>query len=208
MKSQAIDGRTARAERRRENRRAAILDAALRVFGEKGYHQTHVSDIIAEAGIARGTFYLYFESKSAIFLELLDGLLIELRGTIVGVETEPGAPPMQDQLQDIVGSIIRTIVDNRLLSRIIIREAVGIDAEVDQRLRDFYQKLTLYIRLSLKTGQQMGLVRELDVGVAAVCILGGVKQFMEQYVMDDGADVDVDRIAFAVLDFNLRGLLA
>ncbi len=41
------------------------------MFAAKGYHGTRISDIIDAAGIARGTFYLYFESKSAIFLELI-----------------------------------------------------------------------------------------------------------------------------------------
>ena len=67
-----IDARTKRAEAMRESRRAHILHTALEVFATNGYHQTRVSDIIEAAGIARGTFYLYFESKSAIFLELLE----------------------------------------------------------------------------------------------------------------------------------------
>ena len=89
MNSEAQDGRTIRATSLRENRRAAILKASLKVFGRNGYHNTHVSDIIEAAGIARGTFYLYFESKNAIFLELLDQMLAEVRSNIVGVDTGP-----------------------------------------------------------------------------------------------------------------------
>src|SRR5690606_25495730 len=59
----APDGRAARAERRRAERREAILSAAKTVFRDKGYHQASVHDIIDEAQIARGTFYLYFSSK-------------------------------------------------------------------------------------------------------------------------------------------------
>ena len=72
-----LDGRILRANARREHRRALILDSAVETFSTKGYHQTRVADIIKSAGIARGTFYLYFESKNAIFLELLEGLLDE-----------------------------------------------------------------------------------------------------------------------------------
>jgi len=43
--------------------------------------------------------------------------------------------------------------------------------------------------------------------VAAMCILGTIKQFVEQLVMMDVQEVDVDRMALSVLDFNLRGLL-
>jgi len=173
-----VDGRTLRAEARRENRRSEILSAALRTFGDKGFHQTTVADIIDAAGIARGTFYLYFEGKSAIFLELLDGLLA-----------------------------LHTIADNRLLSTIIIREAVGLGEEVDLRLRLFYQKLLRYIRLALDEGRRVGLLRAVDTEVAAICVLGSVKQLMEQYVMAEDDEFDVDRAAVGVLDYSLHGLL-
>jgi AcrR family transcriptional regulator len=202
-----VDGRTLRAEARRENRRSAILEAALRTFGEKGFHQTTVADIIQAAGIARGTFYLYFEGKSAIFLELLDGLLAELRGSIVGVDRKEGAPPLGVQLDAIVHRVLRTVADNRLLSTIIIREAVGLGDEVDMRLRLFYQKLLRYIRLALEEGRRVGLLRPIDTEVAAICVLGSVKQLMEQYVMAEDDEFDVDRAALGVLDYNLHGLL-
>lgn len=202
-----VDGRKLRAEARRENRRSAILRAALRTFGDKGFHQTTVADIIDAAGIARGTFYLYFEGKSAVFLELLDGLLAELRGSIVGVDREEGAPPLGVQLDTIVHRVLHTVADNRLLSTIIIREAVGLGDEVDRRLRLFYQKLLRYIRLALDEGRRVGLLRAMDTEVAAICVLGSVKQLMEQYVMAEDDEFDVDRAAVGVLDYSLHGLL-
>ena len=72
------DGRSTRANRKKRvaSRRRQILDAARTgVCRKAAITTTHVSDVIEAAGIARGTFYLYFESKSAIFLELLEELL-------------------------------------------------------------------------------------------------------------------------------------
>ena len=91
-----LDGRVLRANARREHRRALILRAAVETFSARGYHRTRIADIIKSAGIARGTFYLYFDSKNAIFLELLDTLLDEFLSGIEGVETGPGAPPVYD----------------------------------------------------------------------------------------------------------------
>src|SRR5690606_21533671 len=102
---------------------------------------TRVADIIKEAGIARGTFYLYFEGKSAIFLELLDQMLDQMRSTIVGVDTGEDALPMETQLVGTVRNILATVVQNHLLTTIIVREAVGLDAEVDRRLKAFYSEL-------------------------------------------------------------------
>ncbi len=47
-------------------RRNQILDAAAKVFAEKGFHPTTIKDIAAEAGIAHGTIYNYFENKTAL----------------------------------------------------------------------------------------------------------------------------------------------
>lgn len=52
--------------------RDRLLTAAVEVFAAKGYTATRVSDIVGQAGVAQGTFYLYFRSKQAIFEELLD----------------------------------------------------------------------------------------------------------------------------------------
>ena len=54
-------------ERQREERRSQILDAALVVFSQKGYHATNVSDVAAQAGVSQGTIYWYFESKDELF---------------------------------------------------------------------------------------------------------------------------------------------
>ncbi len=203
------DGRAERANKKRELRRREILDVARGVFAEKGYHHTHVADIIEAAGIARGTFYLYFESKSAIFLELLEQLLSEVRTSIVGVDTSDTAPPVQEQLVDRIQRILHLVVENHALTTILMREAVGLDAEVDAKMREFYQSLHFYVRDALERGKRMGLLRDLDTEVAAFCVLGTIKQLMEQLVMSEDGHLaaDVDRVALGVLDFNLRGLI-
>ena len=156
MSRLSTDGRSKRGERKRQSRRVEILRAAKAVFARNGYHQTRVSDIIASAQIARGTFYLYFDSKNAIFLELLDELLDELRSSILGVKRGPDAPPVERQLQRTVQKLMQSMVENRQLTTIIIREAVGLDADVDLRLRAFYGELLAYIQESLEEGEQKG----------------------------------------------------
>ena len=81
------DGRVSRAQRLREQRRQQILDAARRLFAERGYHATSIHDIIRTADIARGTFYLYFESKRAIFVELLDEFFHTLAGAVRRIDS-------------------------------------------------------------------------------------------------------------------------
>jgi len=62
-------------QRRKEARPEEILDAALDLFTEKGFSSTRMVDIAKQAGISKGTLYLYFESKEIIFKELLSTMV-------------------------------------------------------------------------------------------------------------------------------------
>jgi AcrR family transcriptional regulator len=72
MNVKKTDGRSRRAVQKRQARRSDILNAAVHLFSNRGFHATSISDLIEEAGISRGTFYLYFDSKEALFLDLMD----------------------------------------------------------------------------------------------------------------------------------------
>ena len=72
----------------KEERREQLLTAALRVFGRHGYHGTRVETIITAAGVARGTFYLYFEDKRALFAALMDGWHSVVLGMFDDVEAK------------------------------------------------------------------------------------------------------------------------
>jgi AcrR family transcriptional regulator len=58
-------------QRRPEERPTEILDAALLVFGERGYAGTRLEDVARQAGVSKGTVYLYFESKEALFAAMV-----------------------------------------------------------------------------------------------------------------------------------------
>jgi AcrR family transcriptional regulator len=202
-----VDGRVSRAEKQRKLRRAAVLDAARTVFSQKGYHATSIDDLIEAAGIARGTFYLYFESKRAIFDELLEQLFATIASTVHRIDVGPGAPPPVEQMNATVDLVFRTLVENRETARLLLREAVGIDAEFDQKLYDFYGRIESLIVRAVTTGIEMGLCRQLDPRVVARCILGAAKEVVsDAFVQNDPEKVDVQRLGRELIAFTLKGL--
>lgn len=195
-----------RETRGRPSRRAEFLLAARKTFAERGYHRTHVSDLIAEAGVARGTFYLYFESKNAVFLELLEELLKELRAAIVGLDMYDGAPPIEEQLVGTVARVLRAIESEPWLAKIIFREAVGLDESVDERLKSFYGELQGFVETTLRNGKELGLVKAMHVPTVASCILGSVKYLVER-TLTDGALGEIEEVARTAVTLNLHGVL-
>jgi AcrR family transcriptional regulator len=65
-----------------EERRTQILEAAMQVFAERGFHQARMDDIAERSGLSKGALYLYYTSKDAIIAALMRSLFtLELRGT-------------------------------------------------------------------------------------------------------------------------------
>src|ERR1051325_12177451 len=72
----------------KSERRQQILSVARDVFARRGYHQTTIDDIALQAGVARGTFYLYFEDKRAGFSDLIYRFSSQLTIAIVRIATD------------------------------------------------------------------------------------------------------------------------
>jgi AcrR family transcriptional regulator len=201
------DGRVARAQRAREARRIAVLDSARRIFADKGYHATSIDDIIASAGIARGTFYLYFESKRAIFDELLDELFTTLASTVRRIELGPEAPPPVEQMDATVDRVLDTLLENREMAHILLREAVGIDDEFDVKLEQFYGRIEALLISAIQTGHKMGLVRACDPAMVARCVLGSAKELVHwAFVKRDPKEIDLHHVGRELIAFTLKGL--
>src|SRR5579875_697988 len=90
----------------RQARRAQVLYHAKRLFALQGYHRTNISDIVAQARIARGTFYLYFQNKKELFEELLNEALREISARIHRIRLGPNEPSPAQQLRD---NIVRVL---------------------------------------------------------------------------------------------------
>jgi len=204
-----VDGRVSRARLLRESRRASMLKVARRLFSQKGYHDTSIDDLIEEAGIARGTFYLYFESKRAIFDELLDHLVTTLQAQVKRIEVGPEAPEPVEQLNATVDRVLNTLLDNREMARILLREAVGIDTDFDRKLSDFYGRIEAMFVSALNTGRQLGVVRPCDANVVARCTLGSVKEVVQwAFVEQDPMRIDMQRVGREMITQTLKGCWA
>ncbi|MCP4606664.1 MAG: TetR/AcrR family transcriptional regulator [Proteobacteria bacterium] len=188
-------------------RREQILEHAAALFGQKGYHSTSIADIIRSAGIARGTFYLYFENKRAIFEELLDYLVIQIKKRIKIVDTSEGAPSAREQLLGNITRVIEMLADNRALLSILLEGAVGLDKGFADKLSFFYEQLAQTIELSLNLGQKMGLVRPCDTRISALTAIGALKEVLHHMLRSEDGRVNIRELAAEILDIFSRGVL-
>lgn len=109
--------------RRKDARPAELLEAALEVFAEKGFAAARMEDIAARAGAAKGTIYLYFPSKEAVFEALVRSAIVPNleRAEALAAEHRGPVAPLLRELMGLLESMIR---DSRLvvLPRLMIGE--------------------------------------------------------------------------------------
>ena len=203
-----------RAKKRRrlapKARREEILKAALTAFVRGGYHGTHVSHVIHEAQVARGTFYLYFSSKHEVFEALVDRMLS------IFLETRPASPtPEIKTLADAEALlrasyrvVLETFRRHRHLCRLLFDEAVGADKGFAERLAKHYQAWHARVLTTLADFVHRGVARKtLDAEVTADLVLGMVERVTRRYLFPDRAP-DLDRLVDAIVSFELRGTRA
>ncbi|MFX8762527.1 helix-turn-helix domain-containing protein, partial [Acinetobacter baumannii] len=90
-----------------------ILMHARDVFAKSGYHAAKIDDIVAAAKIARGTFYLYFEDKRAIFEEIVDRVLARFGMTIMPVNPHDPVRSVADQVRENIRRILAVLLEDR-----------------------------------------------------------------------------------------------
>lgn len=187
-------------------RRQQILSNAREVFAKRGYHAAKIDDIVAAAGVARGTFYLYFEDKRAIFEEIVDRTFARLGMAIVRVDTEHPTRSVGDQIKENIRRVVRELLEDPATTKILLSDAVGLDPAFDRKLLSFYEEVGKLLESSLADGQERGIVAPGDARIFAIMILGALKELMYQVVMR-GLAYPEERIIDEIFTFLRAGCL-
>jgi AcrR family transcriptional regulator len=195
-------------------RRRRILQSAKRVFARRGYHDTNISHICEDLGIARGTLYQYFTSKKDVFAAIVQDTLDRVR---TAVEAEPvleipqGFRPTHDQSMRYAAGSLRRVLEAAFADeaslRILVREAVGLDVGIDAMLRAIDDLVIDRMARDLEAARRAGVIRaDVDPRAAALFVIGGVQKLALDALARDRA-IDLAALAIEVTRMNMLGLL-
>jgi AcrR family transcriptional regulator len=187
-------------------RRQSILAHARDVFARKGYHEAKIEDIVQAAGVARGTFYLYFDDKRAVFEEIVDRAFAQIGMAIVRVDPNDRARTVEEQVRENLRRIVEVLLEDRATTRILLSDAMGVDPAFDRKLRAFYEVAEKLLVESLQDGQKLGLIANGDPRMLAYFTMGALKEILFQVVKRD-APYEKERIESALFEFLRRGCL-
>ncbi|WES63962.1 TetR/AcrR family transcriptional regulator [Microbacter sp. GSS18] len=183
--------------------RDQVLSVAVRVFNQRGYDATSISDLAGELGVTKSAVYHHFESKSAILAVALDDALGALESALDEAVTRN--TQASDQLRSIVRGAVEVLIAKLPSVTLLLRVRGNSDVETAAlaRRRAFDQRVTTIVR----DAQTEGLVRgDIDAAVATRLVFGMINSLVEWYRPD--GTVDPDELAEDVLRVTLDGLQA
>lgn len=187
------------------DKRKLILDAAIRVFAEHGYHGARVGDIAEDAGVAHGLLYHYFASKDdvlrTIFLENWGALIARFRAV------EASDEPAPDKLEGIAKILLRTWRNDPALVTVMVRE-VARSQQLQDRVDEVREAFAIVERV-IEEGQASGdFRRDVDPRLASWIFYGGLEEVLTGWVLGQlpDSEEDVGRAERVAVEMVSRGL--
>lgn len=183
--------------------REGILEAAARIFGEKGYHATSMSDIAEAVNLQKASLYYHFDSKQEILVALLNHALDLINKRLEVVLAQPLTP--DEKLRQVMVSYLETIAENQNLSAVLLLELRSLDSEFIARYASRREKFEKLWRDLITEGKQAGVFSSVDPSLTGRAILG-VMNWTVTWYRRDGPRSSTE-IANLFADLILKGLI-
>ena len=185
--------------RRGQDTRAAILRAAEVVIGETGFAAASIADITRKAGIAQGTFYIYFQSKDEVFRELVLEMSRLTRAFLT--EATADAPDRLTAERRGLRAFLAFVAERPALYNIVMEaRSVAPDA-----YRAHYTTFARGYAQNLVAAEREGEVRPGDSEVRAWALMGLAVILGDRFAIWQ-TDADLDHVVDQVFDMLERGL--
>lgn len=192
-------------------RREHILRSASKVFSRKGYRLASVSDIVEEAAIGRGTFYLYFDSKRDIFRELIETyfqgyaeVLEENHKRLV--EACSGKGKVLRTWRDNMARVLRYHSENPHLTNIVYREALGRDEDFSDRVEELSKLARQMLQEEFQLMYRKGMMRQCDIEVVTSIVMGSTIYLIMEHLLGRKGK-NVEELADTIVEYHIRALI-
>jgi len=153
-------------EEKKRRTRKAILQAAVQLFGDKGYERTSIDELARAAGVGKGTIYSYFQTKSEIFLAFCEDELDHVYAEVA--QKSKVDATLTEQLMALFMGEFRYVTRHKDFGRLLLREMIFPKELTVERSRDLDNRYIEYLSAMCIKAQQRGELRR-DVDLLFVC---------------------------------------
>lgn len=169
---------------REGNKEKDILEAAIKVFAEVGYHKAKISKIAEVAGVATGSVYVYFEDKEDILLKIFEHIWVKLHDELLTVKSNSVLSPM-DKFDAMIDLIFDVYTENPPLAMVYVNEQSHLQRSAEDRFTSYYEKFMNIGQEIISEGIEKGVFSEtLDVGVLRYYVFGAIRSLLQHWAID------------------------
>jgi TetR/AcrR family fatty acid metabolism transcriptional regulator len=167
--------------------RHRILNAAINIFSQKGYHNTRVDEIVAAAETSKGGVYFHFPSKQDIFLGLIDEFadLLERRVLEAIAQEKSGIRRVDAALS----ACLETFSEYHKLAKIFLVQAVGLGAIFEDKQQEIHDRFVEIVKKHLDEAVKDGDIAPLDTEIAAYAWMGALNEVVIRWIHTGAPDL-------------------
>lgn len=182
--------------------RGRILDAALAVFSQKGYHSTRMDEIVEASKTSKGAIYFHFPNKERLFLALVDQFanLLERRVTEAIQEHEAGMERVRVALE----TCLETFGRYRRPSKILLVQAVGLGVAFEEKRNAINERFAKLIAGYLREAVENGEIEPVDTEVISLAWMGAIYSLVIHWLTTN--EPEPKRIVDALVPALLRSV--
>jgi len=189
-------------------RQAQLMEVAMNIFAEKGYHATSVEDIVNTAGVAKGTFYLHFEGKKDVLDKIIDSYFSTLYESLKLLDIS--MPKPVDELSEIYMNVSRALIEDTRMKqfvRLLLSEMMGLDKGLTYKINDFFNRMVQMSSGYMRKAQNEGrVIRGIDPVLISHGIIGSVKEILYQWAVID-EQFDLEQGISNLVEVYFRGII-
>jgi AcrR family transcriptional regulator len=181
-------------------RRARLVDAAVELYGTRGYASTGVKDVCRQAGVTDRYFYESFRNGAELFAAAFDHAIGELLTRIASAVARVPASP-EDQARAAIETFVRALADDRRTARLLFVEPASVGSDVEDHVR---ASIRLFVRLVAATARPHvpDDVPDRILTMGALSLVGAIQLVLIEW-LDGNLDATVDDIGNYLVDMFL-----
>jgi AcrR family transcriptional regulator len=182
--------------------RARILDAALNIFSNKGFHDTRLDEIVEESSTSKGASYFHFPNKERLFLALVDQFadLLERRVKEAIHQEEVGMGRVRAALETCLDTFGRY----RRPAKIMLVQAVGLGNTFENKRTEVTDRFARLIEIYLDEAIEVGDIAPVDSEMVSYAWMGAIYSVVIRWV--NTGEPDPQRILRTLLPVLLRSV--
>ncbi len=204
-----MDTQKTQRTRRKESRPGEILEAAFEEFVDKGFAAARVEDIAERIGVTKGTVYVYFKDKEALFDATARHVGQQLFTAMDRIELDPAAS-CRAQLLTFLAEFYRIVANDRQsreMLRLMIAEGRRFPGMVDRHYKEFFEPSCRRLQGIVKQGILTGEFRQSDIQDMPEIFFGpSLLMTIWSLMFEEQRHFNIERFMAADLDLVMNGL--